>query len=133
MLNTKFDNAFTRNSGLIESENCILGTYKTQLYDEVAWKYTPWGFSTAFKGNHQSKVYVDDVNSDAARSYTIFNLRAGFEQNTARWDFKEVIRVLNMFDAEYISSICISDSRGRFFEPAADRTYLISLSTKYKL
>ena len=133
MLNTKFDNAFTRNSGLIESENCILGNYKTRLYGEVAWKYTPWRFSTAFEGNHQSKVYVDDVNSDAARSYTIFNLRAGFEQNTARWDFKEVIRVLKMFDTEYISSICISDSRGRFFEPAADRTYLISLRAKYKL
>ena len=132
LLNAKFDTAFTGNSGLIESGNRIPGTYKTQLYGEVAWKYTPWGFSTAFEGNHQSKVYVDDVNSDTAPSYTIFNLRAGFEQNTAHWDFKEFIRVQNMFDKEYISSVRINDSNKRFFEPAVDRTYLLGLSANYK-
>ena len=37
-----------------------------------------------------------------------------------------------MFDKEYISSVRINDSRGRFFEPAVDRTYLIGLSANYK-
>jgi iron complex outermembrane receptor protein len=77
-------------------------------------------------------VYVDDVNSDAAPPYTIFNLRAGFEQNTARWDFKEFFRVQNMFDKEYISSVRINDSNKRFFEPAVDRIYLLGLSANYK-
>ena len=62
-------------------------------------------FTTAFEGIHQSKVYVDDLNTDAAPSYTIFNLRAGFQQNLAHWNFKEFVRVENMFDKEYISSV----------------------------
>jgi len=131
LLNAKFDSAFTGNAGLIDAGNRIPGTYKTQLYGEIAWQYAPWGFSTAFEGSHHSKVYVDDVNSDAAPSYTIYNLRAGFEQKLKHWHFKEFVRIENMFDKEYIGSVRINDSRGRFFEPAADRTYLLGLSANY--
>lgn len=132
LLNAKFDSDFVGNSGLISSGNRIPGTYKTQIYGEVAWKYTPWGFSTAFEGSHHSKAYVDDINSDTAPSYTIFNLRAGFEQNLAHWNFKEFLRIENMFNKEYIGSVRINDSNARFFEPAADRTYLLGLSANYK-
>jgi iron complex outermembrane recepter protein len=132
LLNAKFDSDFIGNSGLIAAGNRIPGTYKTQIYGEVAWKYVPWGFSTAFEGSHHSKVYVDDINSDIAPSYTIFNLRAGFEQNFIHWNFKEFLRIENMFDKEYIGSVRINDSNSRFFEPAADRTYLLGLSANYK-
>jgi iron complex outermembrane receptor protein len=133
LLNAKFDSDFTNNLGrTIASGNKIPGTYKSQLYGEFAWKYQPWGFSTAFEGRHNSKVYVDDVNSDTAPSYTIFNLRAGFEQNFANWNFKEYFRVENMFDKEYIGSVRINDGNLRFFEPASDRNYLLGLSANYK-
>jgi hypothetical protein len=49
LLNAKFDTALTGNSGLIESENCIPGTYKTRLYGEVARKYTPWALTLLLK------------------------------------------------------------------------------------
>lgn len=132
LLNAKFDSPFTSSNGPIDSGNIIPGTYKTQLYGEVAWKYTPLGFSTAFEGRHNSKVYVNDQNEDTAPSYTIFNLRAGFEQNLKNWNFKEYLRVENMFDKEYIGSVRIGDSNNRFFEPAANRNYLLGLSAKYK-
>lgn len=140
LLNAKFSSDFTRDkmgfgatgTETIASGNRIPGTYKSQIYGEVAWKYKPWGFTTAFEGIHQSKVYVDDLNTDAAPSYTIFNLRAGFQQNLAHWNFKEFVRVENMFDKEYISSVRINDGNDRFFEPASDRTYLLGLSANYK-
>jgi len=140
LLNAKFGSDFTRDkmgfgatgTETIASGNRIPGTYKSQIYGEVAWKYTPWGFNTAFEGIHHSKEYVDDLNTDAAPSYTIFNLRAGFEQNFAHWNFREFVRIENMFDKEYIGSVRINDSRKRFFEPAADRTYLLGLSANYK-
>jgi iron complex outermembrane recepter protein len=128
LLNAKFDSTY----GAIPSGNLIPGTYKTQLYGEVAWKYAPLGFSTAFEGRHNSKAYVDDINSDAAPSYTIFNLRAGLEQNLASWNFKEFVRVENMFDKDYIGSVRINDGNLRFFEPAAGRNYLLGLSANYK-
>lgn len=132
LLNAKFDSDFTGNSGLIESGNRIAGTYRSQIYGEVAWKYQPLGFSTAFEGRHNSKVYVDDLNSDTAPSYTIFNLRAGFEQKIKDWKFSEYLRVENMFDKEYIGSVRVNDSNGRFYEPAAERNYLLGLSATYQ-
>ena len=76
---------------------------------------------------------MNDQNEDSAPSYTIFNLRAGFEQNINHWQFKEYLRIENMYDKEYIGSVRIGDSNNRFFEPAADRNYLLGFSAKYKL
>jgi len=128
LLNAKFDSDFAA----ITAGNRIPGTYRSQIYGEVAWKYEPLGFHTAFEGRHNSKVYVDDTNTDTASSYTIFNIRAGFEQNLANWNFKEYLRVENLFDKDYIGSVRINDGNARFFEPAADRNYLVGLSASYK-
>jgi len=133
LLNAKFDADYTNAlNNSIKSGDRIPGTYKTQLFGEVAWKYSPLGFSTALEGRYNSKVYVDDANSDTAPSYTIFNLRAGFTQNLANWRLSEYIRVENMFDKDYIGSVRINDGNQRFFEPAAGRNYLIGLSAQYK-
>jgi len=131
LLNAKYDSTFNSPFlGSIESGNRIPGTYRNQIYGEVAWKYAPLGFNVAFEGRHNSKVYIDDINTKTAPSYTIFNIRTGFEQNLANWNFKEYLRVENMFDKEYIGSVRINDARP--YEPAADRNYLLGLSASYK-
>ncbi len=132
LLNAKFDTDFNSASGLIESGNRIPGTYRSQIYGEIAWKHIPVGFFTALEGRHNSKIYVDDGNSDTAPSYTIFNLRAGFEQHYADWHFKQYVRVENMFDKDYIGSVRINDGNSRFFEPSTDRNYLLGLSANYQ-
>jgi iron complex outermembrane receptor protein len=132
LLNAKFDSSFNSAAGLIAAGKIIPGTYKTQIYGEVAWKYVPWGFSTALEGRNNSKVYVDDVNSDSAPGYTIFNIRSGFEQNLASWHLSEYLRVENITDKDYIGSIRVNDSNKLFFEPAAGRNYLLGLSANYK-
>lgn len=132
LLNAKFDSDYVTAGGTnIQSGNRIPGTYKTQLYGEVAWKYAPLGFSTAFEGRHNSKVYVNDTNTESAPSYTIFNIRAGLEQNVGQWQFREYLRVENIFDKEYIGSVRINDANIPF-EPAAGRNYLLGLNAKYK-
>lgn len=131
LLNAKYDSTFNSPFlGTIESGNRIPGTYQNQVYGEIAWKYAPLGFNVAFEGRHNSKVYIDDINTQTAPSYTIFNLRAGFEQNLANWNFKEYVRVDNMFDKEYIGSVRVNDARP--YETAADRNYLLGLSASYK-
>lgn len=132
LLNAKFDSDFTNKLGTtIDSGNRIPGTYRSQIYAEVAWKYAPLGFNTAFEGRHNSKVHVNDTNTDTAPSYTIFNLRAGFEQTLAHWHFSEYLRVENMFDKDYIGSVRVNDGNSRFFEPAAGRNYLLGLNANY--
>lgn len=138
LLDAKFDSDFTFNPAppsparTVNSGNKIPGTYRTQIYGEVAWKYEPLGFNTAFEGRYNSKVYVDDINTDAAPSYTIFNIRAGFQQQLGNWALSEYLRVENMFDKEYIGSVRVNDGNLRFFEPSADRNYLVGLSANYK-
>ncbi|WP_020166847.1 MULTISPECIES: TonB-dependent receptor family protein [Methylotenera] len=112
--------------------NKIPGTYRSQIYGEISWKYQPLGFSTAIEGRYNSKVYVNDLNADTANSYAIFNVRAGFKQNLEHWSFAEYIRVENIFDKEYIGSVRVNDGNNLFFEPAADRNYLLGLSASYK-
>ncbi|HYD34265.1 MAG TPA: TonB-dependent receptor, partial [Methylophilaceae bacterium] len=132
LLNAKFDDTYTNALGTtVNSGNTIPGTYHTQIFGEVAWRHDPSGFRTAFEARHNSKAYVDDVNSDSTPSYTVFNLRAGFEQNIAQWRFSEFVRVENILDKEYIGSVRVNDANGRFYEPAAERNWLIGLNAAY--
>ena len=132
LLNAKFDSDYTNALGNpIKSGDYLPGTYKTQIYGEVAWKHQASGFSTAFEGRHNSKVYVNDTNTDSASSYTIFNIRAGFQQKLQNWRFSEYVRVENIFDKDYIGSIRVNDGNSRFYEPAAGRNWLLGLNATY--
>ena len=138
LLNAKFDDPFVTvinaagTTGPVNSGNRIPGTYKSQVYGEVAWKYPSLGFFSALEGRHNSQVYVNDINTDKAPSYTIFNIRAGLEQNLSNWRFKEFIRLENITNKDYIGSVRVNDGNGLFFEPAAGRNYLLGLSAQYK-
>lgn len=133
LLDAKFDSDYTNSLGTtIDSGNYIPGTYKTQLYGEIAWQHMPSRFKTALEARYNSKVYVNDINTDTAPSYTVFNLRAGFEQQIQNWRFSEFVRVENIFDKNYIGSIRVNDGNSRFFEPAAGRNWLLGLSANYQ-
>ncbi len=138
LLNAKFEDPFVTvinaggTTGTVNAGNRIPGTYKSQIYGEVAWKYPTLGFFSALEGRHNSEVYVNDINTDKAPSYTIFNLRTGFEQNVSNWRFKEYVRIENITDKEYIGSVRVNDGNALFFEPGAGRNYLIGLNAQYK-
>lgn len=136
LLNAEFDSNFTSDykgtTQRVYAGNKIPGTYNNQIYAEVAWKYQPLGFSSAIEGRYNSKVYVDDTNSESAPSYKIANIRAGFEQKVGDWNFSEFVRVENIFDKDYIGSVRINDGNSRFYEPAAGRNYLLSIGATYK-
>ncbi|ACT47289.1 TonB-dependent receptor family protein [Methylotenera mobilis] len=138
LLNAKFEDPFVTvinaggTTGTVHSGNHIPGTYKSQVYGEIAWKYPTLGFFSALEGRHNSEVYVNDINSDKAPSYTIFNIRAGFEQSFANWGFREYLRIENITDKDYIGSVRVNDGNALYFEPAAGRNYLLGLSARYK-
>lgn len=132
LLSAKFDSTYTNAlNTTIESGNRLPGTYKTQIYGEVTWKHQASGFNTAFEARHNSKVYVNDINTDTAGSYTIFNIRAGLQQKLENWRFSEYVRVENIFDKDYIGSIRVNDGNSRFYEPAAGRNWLLGLNATY--
>jgi len=117
---------------IVYSGNTIPGTYKQQLYGELAWKYPAYNFKTAIETRVNSKTYINDVNSDAAPGYGIINFRAGLDQYLASWKVTEFLKVENIFDKNYIGSVRVNDSNYRNFEPAPPRNYLVGLSVNYQ-
>lgn len=133
-LDAKFDSDFTGTNGrLIQSGNQIPGTYRTQLYGELIWRVPSIGFFSAVESRYNSKVYVNDTNTDSASSYTIFNVRAGFQQELNQWRFSEFLRVENIGDKDYIGSVRVNDfNNERYYEPAAGRNWLMGLNATYR-
>ncbi len=98
-------------------------------YAELAWTRADWaGFSTALEFQYADKLYVNERNSDSAASYSVVNARAGLEQRTGMWTLREFVRVNNLADRNYVGSVIVGDTNGRFFEPAAGRNFLVGVS-----
>ena len=113
----------------IPSGSRLPGVPQSNAYAELAWSRPQWyGISAAVEGQYAGKVYVNDRNSDAAPSYAIANLRAGFEQSSGAWTLREFARLNNVFDRNYVGSVIVGDTNGRFFEPSARRNYLIGIT-----
>jgi iron complex outermembrane recepter protein len=97
------------------------------LYGEIVWRYAPAGFHAALEGRYSGKIYVNDPNTEAAPSYTVWNLRAGFEQRGRNWRVSEFVRVDNLTDRQYIGSVIVSEANNRFYEPAPTRNFLVGV------
>jgi len=109
------------------------GVPQANAYAELAWARPEWyGFSAALEAQYAGKIYVNDRNIDAAPSYTVVNVRAGFEQVAAAWMLREFVRVNNIGDRDYVGSVIVGDTNSRFFEPSAKRNYLIGASANVK-
>lgn len=126
VLNAIFDKDSNFNAG-----KNIPGTYRSQIYAELAWKYQPMNFQTAIEARYNSKVYVDDTNTDAAPDYAIYSVRGSFQQQQGNWRFTEYARIDNIFDQSYIGSIRVNDTNTRFFEPAPGRNWIMGVKANY--
>ena len=106
----------------VNEGNFLPALARNSLYVGVTWNYAPLGFSTTLETIGRSKIYADDRNTDAAASYWIANLRAGFEQQTTHWRFSEFARLDNLANRAYVGTVIVNDANSRFFEPAPGRT-----------
>jgi iron complex outermembrane receptor protein len=129
---TSYTVGSTTTTSYILSGNKISGTYNDQLYGELSWRYPGLGFSAALESRANSKVFANDSNTVSVAGYTVFNIRAGFEQRFQGWRLTEYLRVENLTDKDYIGSIKNNDNTGRFFEPSATRNYLVGASVSYQ-
>ncbi|MEI8361917.1 MAG: TonB-dependent receptor [Betaproteobacteria bacterium] len=109
----------------------IPGAYHQTAYAEISWKYAPVGFTTAIEARGASKVYVDDKKTESAPGYAIASWRGGFAQNIHNWHFGEFVRVENLFERNYASSVKVNDSSSQYFEPGAGRNWLLGLNAAY--
>lgn len=106
----------------IPEGNAIPGIAKNQAFIGVAWQ-PEQGFYAGLDTQFMDKVYVNDINTDAAASYTVASIYTGYAWKRADWGINGFARVDNLFDKNYAGSVIVNEGSSRFFEPADGRNW----------
>lgn len=117
----------TNPAKVVAKGNYIPGVAKNQAFAALAWQ-PETGFNAGLDVRYIDKLYVDDINSDAAPSYTLTSANVGYVWKNADWKVRTFARVDNLFDEEYVGSVIVNDGNGRFFEPADGLNWSAGLS-----
>ena len=130
-LSAKFTDAATTGvpPQIVPAGARLPGVPGTSAYGELSWSYPPAaGLTAALEVQYAGKVYVNDRNTDAAPSWTTASLRVGLEQKSGVWVFREFARLNNFTNVNYVGTVIVGDTNGRYFEPSATRNFLIGVS-----
>ncbi len=131
-LDARYSEDFTSSSGTVEAGKRLPGVAAHTLFADLAWRHPTSGFHAAVEGVARAKVYVEDSNTQqAAPSYGIVNLRAGIERQYGALNLRGFARLDNIFDRQYVGSVVVGDSNGRYYESAPGRNWLLGLSARY--
>jgi len=115
----------------VAAGNRIPGIAKTSLYGALTWQ-PAGGWRVGVEGRALGKVWVNDLNSDAAAGYGTVAAFAGYQLSVGGWDLGTLLRVDNLADRRYAGSVIVNDGNSRFFEPAPGRTWLASVNATYR-
>jgi iron complex outermembrane recepter protein len=111
----------------IAAGNYIPGIAKNQAFLSLGWKPES-GLHTGLDVHYSDKIYVNDLNSDTAPSYTVAGANVGYHWKMQDWAVNTFARVDNLFDKDYSGSVIVNESNSRFFEPAEGRNWSAGLS-----
>ena len=114
----------------VPSGNRIPGIARSSLAAEIGWRPAQ-GWRGGVEARYLSSVPVNDANTDAAGSYFITAAHVGYVFVAGKWRFTTTARVDNLTDKKYAGSVIVNEGNGRFFEPAAGRTWLLSATGSY--
>ena len=109
----------------------IPGVAKQAAYAALRWA-PPQGWHAGVEGRYLSRIYVNDANSDAAPSYFVAAMSAGYLWNVGPWTLDAFARVDNLFDRRYAGSVIVNEGNARYFEPAPGRTWGAGLTASYR-
>ena len=112
---------------VVKSGNAIPGVAENQAYVSLGWQ-PETGFNAGVDVRYMDKIYVDDLNTDTAPSYTVTSANIGYVWKNNDWKVRSYARVDNLFDKDYIGSVIVNDGNGRFFEPADGLNWSTGLS-----
>jgi len=115
----------------VNADNRIPGIAKTSLYGALTWQ-PAGGWRLGVEGRALGKVWVNDLNTDAAPGYATVAAFAGYQLSLGAWDLGALLRVDNLGNRRYAGSVIVNDGNGRFFEPAPGRTWLASANAAYR-
>jgi len=111
----------------VPAGNRMPGLARTAFSSAVAWA-PPLGWRAGVEFRALGKVYVNDVNSDAAAGFGLVNANIGWLAKTGRVEWSAFARVDNLFDRHYAGSVIVNEGNARYFESAPGRNWSVGVA-----
>jgi iron complex outermembrane receptor protein len=105
----------------------IPGLAKNSFFAIATWQ-PPTGWRGGAEWRAVSKVYVNDLNSDAAAGYGMASAFGGYLVRVNGWQVEGFARIDNLLNKSYVGSVIVNEGNSRYFESAPGRTWLMGLS-----
>ncbi|HEX4599380.1 MAG TPA: TonB-dependent receptor [Burkholderiaceae bacterium] len=113
----------------VASGNKLPSVPARTLWAEV--KYDAGWASASLEGHVQSRLFVNDLNSDQAGGAGVLD---AVVEHTGSWGSLRphvFARVDNLTNRRYVGSVIVNDTNSRFFEPAPTRTWLFGVDLRF--
>jgi iron complex outermembrane receptor protein len=101
--------------------NALPGVPELTAFAELRYRANWADLAAEWRG--QSRLWVDDRNTDAAGGYATVGFSVARTLGLGNKP-RVFARVDNVFDRRYAGSVIVNEGNGRFFEPAPGRTWL---------
>ncbi|MDA1094082.1 MAG: TonB-dependent receptor [Acidobacteria bacterium] len=88
----------------------------------------PFGLRSGATVRWVDKFATNNANTVFNWSYTVVDLRFGYDGHWGGVDVRPFLGIDNLFDERYNSSIITNGLAGRFFEPSPDREFYVGLT-----
>lgn len=105
---------------LIPAGNRIPGVSRSTLHAALNWQHAAW--NVALDTHYLSRVAVNDANSEYAPTFGLIGLNGGYLREAAHWRGRAFLRIDNVFDRRYVSTVVANDINNRFYQPGAGRS-----------
>ena len=119
----------TQPTVLVPAGNRLPGVPSYTAYAEA--KYRLRDIDLILEMHAQSKLRVDDRNTDAAPGYALFNAAIARTFALGASSLRAFLRVDNLLNAHTIGSVIVNEANGRYFEPAPGRSLLAGLDARF--
>ena len=82
--------------------------------------------------HYMGDIMANDANTARAPSWTVVGLNTGYKFNLSNWTLDVFGRVDNLFDREYVGSVIVNESNGRYYEPSPGRNYGVGVNVAWR-
>ncbi|SFH54249.1 iron complex outermembrane recepter protein [Nitrosospira sp. Nsp14] len=115
----------------VSEGNFLPGVSRNTAFGELAWRRGLPGFSGAVEALYRDRIFVNDVNTEAAKAYAIANVRVAYMRQIGAWKISGFARIDNLTGTRYVGSVIVNEANGRFYEPSPVRNYMVGLNASY--
>ncbi|MBL0085669.1 MAG: TonB-dependent receptor [Ideonella sp.] len=117
----------------VAAGNRIVGTQAASAWAEAAWQPGWLPGELALEWRAMGRTQANDTNTEQAGGYALAHLRWRTQWSMGSADTVELLaRVDNLFDRVHVGSVIVNDGNGRYFEPGAPRSLLLSARWQHR-